>query len=193
MTLQQENCVALSAALHRLAAHDLRRCPEGEGSVPVRSSEGKQALDIGSFQYSRGNEKALHLCKALIVLAFLAPRPGLEPGTYGLTVGRSDRAAGRANAHFLGVRTSNTFESVSSISTGLECRIDYWILESFPPRIPGCSAVLFCRSQHTPEGSRQDLRHDLLSGVPGPQAAESAGVARMVNRLPWRARWRRRW
>ena len=42
-----------------------------------------------------------------------------------------------------GVRTSNTFESVSSISTGLERRIDYWILESFPPRMPSCSAVLF--------------------------------------------------
>jgi hypothetical protein len=31
-------------------------------------------------------KKALHLCKALILLVFLAPRPGLEPGTYGLTV-----------------------------------------------------------------------------------------------------------
>ena len=31
-------------------------------------------------------KKALHLCKALIFLLFLAPRPGLEPGTYGLTV-----------------------------------------------------------------------------------------------------------
>jgi hypothetical protein len=41
------------------------------------------------------------------------------------------------------VRTSNTFESVRSISTGLERRIDYWILESFPPRMPGGSAVLF--------------------------------------------------
>jgi hypothetical protein len=27
-------------------------------------------------------KKALHLCKAL---SLLAPRPGLEPGTYGLT------------------------------------------------------------------------------------------------------------
>ena len=49
-----------------------------------------------------GTKKALHLCKALIFLDFLAPRPGLEPGTYGLTVGGSDRAAGRANAHFRG-------------------------------------------------------------------------------------------
>ena len=32
-----------------------------------------------------GMKKALHLCKALIYLVFLAPRPGLEPGTYGLT------------------------------------------------------------------------------------------------------------
>ncbi len=31
-------------------------------------------------------KKALHLCKAL---SLLAPRPGLEPGTYGLTVRRS--------------------------------------------------------------------------------------------------------
>jgi hydroxymethylglutaryl-CoA lyase len=29
------------------------------------------------------------------------------------------------------------FWPVSSISTGLERRIDYWILESFPPRMPG--------------------------------------------------------
>jgi hypothetical protein len=34
-------------------------------------------------------KKALHLCKALIFLVFLAPRPGLEPGTYGLTDRRS--------------------------------------------------------------------------------------------------------
>ena len=32
-----------------------------------------------------GMKKALHLCKALSFLVFLAPRPGLEPGTYGLT------------------------------------------------------------------------------------------------------------
>jgi hypothetical protein len=93
-------------------------------------------------------KKALHPCKALIVLAFLAPRPGLEPGTYGLTGGRSDRAAGRAKAHFQGVRTSNTFASVSSISTGRELRIDYWILESSPPRMPGCSAALFLDLRH---------------------------------------------
>jgi hypothetical protein len=36
-----------------------------------------------------GTKKALHLCKALISLVFLAPRPGLEPGTYGLTGYRS--------------------------------------------------------------------------------------------------------
>ena len=40
-----------------------------------------------------------------------------------------------------GVRASNTFESVSSISTGLERRIDYWILERFPPRIPGRGGI----------------------------------------------------
>ena len=43
--------------------------------------------------------RGLRCSKQLILLLFLAPRPGLEPGTYGLTGGRSDRAAGRANAH----------------------------------------------------------------------------------------------
>ena len=33
-----------------------------------------------------GMKRALHRRKALILLVFLAPRPGLEPGTYGLTV-----------------------------------------------------------------------------------------------------------
>jgi hypothetical protein len=70
MTLQQENCAALSVALHRLAWHDLRRCPEGEGSVPVRSSQGKQALDIGSFQYSRGNEEGLAPLQGLDCVSF---------------------------------------------------------------------------------------------------------------------------
>jgi hypothetical protein len=42
-----------------------------------------------------------------------------------------------------GSSASNMFWSVSSTSTGLERRIDYWILESLPPRIPGRSTVLF--------------------------------------------------
>ena len=33
----------------------------------------------------RTRKKPLHCCKGLICLEFLAPRPGLEPGTYGLT------------------------------------------------------------------------------------------------------------
>jgi hypothetical protein len=40
-----------------------------------------------------------------------------------------------------GSSASNMFWSVSSISTGLERRIDHWILESFPRRMSGCSAV----------------------------------------------------
>jgi hypothetical protein len=52
-----------------------------------------------------------------------------------------------------GVRTSNTFESVSSISTGLERRIDYWILESFPPRMPGCSAALVSQISAWPQSN----------------------------------------
>jgi hypothetical protein len=71
MTLQQENCVALSVALHRLASHDLRRSPEGEGSILVRSCEGKQALDIGSFQYSCGNEKGLASLQGLDFLGLI--------------------------------------------------------------------------------------------------------------------------
>ena len=130
----------LSVALHRLASHDLRRCPEGEGSVPVRSSEGRQALDIGSFQYSRGNEKALRLRKALIPLVFLAPRPGLEPGTYGLTVGGSDRAAGRANAHFRGSGLQY-FRVVHFDFHLARAPDDHWILESFPPQ---CLVVRLC-------------------------------------------------
>ena len=34
-------------------------------------------------------KKDLNLSKSLISFSFLAPRPGLEPGTYGLTVRRS--------------------------------------------------------------------------------------------------------
>ena len=49
-----------------------------------------------------GMKKALHLCKALIFLVFLAPRPGLEPGTYGLTGCRSIGPLTRMNARFPG-------------------------------------------------------------------------------------------
>ena len=48
------------------------------------------------------NEKASHLCKALILLTILAPRPGLEPGTYGLTGYRSICPLTRMNASFPG-------------------------------------------------------------------------------------------
>jgi len=47
-------------------------------------------------------KKALHLCKALIFLVFLAPRPGLEPGTYGLTGWASIPSLARMNPHFSG-------------------------------------------------------------------------------------------
>ena len=49
-----------------------------------------------------GMKKALHLCKALIYLVFLAPRPGLEPGTYGLTAPPPNGPPTRANARFPG-------------------------------------------------------------------------------------------
>ena len=47
-------------------------------------------------------KKALRHCKALILLAFLAPRPGLEPGTYGLTGYRSICPGTRMNARLSG-------------------------------------------------------------------------------------------
>jgi len=40
------------------------------------------------------------LCLAPISLIYLAPRPGLEPGTYGLTVRPAHRALTRTNAGF---------------------------------------------------------------------------------------------
>ena len=49
-----------------------------------------------------GMKKALHRCKAFSFLVFLAPRPGLEPGTYGLTGYRSICPLTRMNARFSG-------------------------------------------------------------------------------------------
>jgi hypothetical protein len=47
-------------------------------------------------------EKALTItCKGLISLIFLAPQPGLEPGTYGLTVGVLNVAVGGVDIDFL--------------------------------------------------------------------------------------------
>ena len=46
--------------------------------------------------------KVLHRSKALILLTFLAPRPGLEPGIYGLTDPRSICPPTRMNARFSG-------------------------------------------------------------------------------------------
>jgi len=42
--------------------------------------------------------RALRCSKQLILLMFLAPRPGLEPGTYGLTVDRSFHPQAGMNA-----------------------------------------------------------------------------------------------
>src|SRR5678816_2951218 len=47
-----------------------------------------------------------------------------------------------------GVRTSNTFESLASISTGLEPRTTTGYWKRFRPRLLGCSAVLFRRSRY---------------------------------------------
>jgi hypothetical protein len=110
------------------------RCPEGEGSVAVRSSQGKQALDIGSFQDSRGNEEGLAPLQGLDCVSFFGSPTWAR--TRDLRINRRSVGSGcrPRQCSLSGGRTSNTFEPVSSISTGLECRIDYWILESFPPR-----------------------------------------------------------
>ncbi len=75
----------LSVALPDLGLAAPRCFSEGDDGVLAWSWRVDEALDIGIFQYLPGTKKALHLCKALIFLVFLAPRPGLEPGTYGLT------------------------------------------------------------------------------------------------------------
>jgi hypothetical protein len=70
-------------------------------------------------------------------------------------------------------KTPNMFWSVSAISTGLERRIDHWILESFPPGMPGCSAAPFRRCRY----GRRAGRFVRWSGVvipgnpPGQEAA----------------------
>ena len=63
---------------------------------------GLEAFDEATSEQERGSKttklatlvvlkikKDLDRSKSLISLALLAPRPGLEPGTYGLTVRRS--------------------------------------------------------------------------------------------------------
>ena len=67
-----------------------------------------------------GMKKALHLCKALILLAFLAPRPGLEPGTYGLTVDRSICPLTRMNAALSGFSLPIFLVRFTSVGLGAD-------------------------------------------------------------------------
>ena len=62
-------------------------------------------------------------------LILLAPRPGLEPGAYGLTVGGSNRAAGRANLTFGGL-VFQYFRVVCFDFHRARAPDDYWILEA---------------------------------------------------------------
>ena len=64
----------------------LRWSAEGEVSVEVNAAISEATRILEASNICPAAKKALHLCKALISLVFLAPRPGLEPGTYGLTV-----------------------------------------------------------------------------------------------------------
>jgi hypothetical protein len=115
----------------------------GEILFPGASTGTRTCLDIGSFQYSRGNEKGLAPLQGLDFTTIFGSPTWAR--TRDLRINRRSVGSGcrPRQGSLSGVRTSNTFASVSSISTGLERRIDYWILESFPPRMPGCSAVLF--------------------------------------------------
>ena len=91
---------SLSAALN--ASRSVLCAGPPRGRLVLRSgsaiSDAAWILEVSNI--CPATKKALHLCKALIFLVFLAPRPGLEPGTYGLTVRPPHRALGRANAGF---------------------------------------------------------------------------------------------
>jgi hypothetical protein len=75
-----------------------------------------------------------------------------------------------------GVRTSNTFESFASISTGLEPRTTTGYWKRFRPRMPDCPAVLFRRSRHRRRAEGQ--LHALASRRPSP-------VESGLERLHW--------
>ena len=101
---------------------------EGEGSVPLRSSEGKQALDIGSFQYSRGNEKGLASLQGLDCVSFFGSPTWARTRDLRINSRWFGSSCRPRQCSLSGVRTSNTFESFASISTGLEPRTTtgYW-------------------------------------------------------------------
>ncbi len=141
-----------STRQHRAAAQG-RECPFAGAGSPLQTrhsrdslkSDGKSAakywiLDSRDRFPISQIEKGYGLRRNPLIL--LAPRPGLEPGTYGLTVGRSDRAAGRANAHFRGSGLPILSMSFASISTGLEPRTTTGYWKRIRPRLLGCSAVL---------------------------------------------------
>ena len=64
-------------------------------AVMRRPSGALKTWILEASNISPETKKALHLCKALISLVFLAPRPGLEPGTYGLTDDDNGRKTGQ--------------------------------------------------------------------------------------------------
>jgi hypothetical protein len=94
------NVASLSAALSASRSVLLRWSAEGEVSVEVNAAISEATRILEASNICPATKKALHLCKALISLVFLAPRPGLEPGTYGLTVPPTNRPESRANAGF---------------------------------------------------------------------------------------------
>ena len=78
-----------------------------------------------------------------------------------------------------GVRTSNTFESFASISTGLEPRTTTGYWKRFRPRIPGCSAAsitLLGRDVGI------DDRHGTSARMPCPRR-ESSSEARFTQAM----------
>ena len=100
--MQQDDSVALSVALLG-PEHCNACCFHGRTSAFLRAALGvRNHWILEASNIRPPTKKALHLCKALIFLAFLAPRPGLEPGTYGLTGYRSIGQLTRMNARCSG-------------------------------------------------------------------------------------------
>ena len=85
-----------------------------------------------------GTKKALRLCKALISLVFLAPRPGLEPGTYGLTGWPSISPLTRMNAGFPGFELPILLVRFTSGMAG-RADLTQWILEAPDQRSWDCA------------------------------------------------------
>ena len=94
---------SLSAALNVSRSVPCAGPPRERLVLRSRSAMSDAAWILEASNIYPATKEALHLCKALIFLVFLAPRPGLEPGTYGLTGWESIGPLARMNACFSGL------------------------------------------------------------------------------------------